>query len=239
MAQLVKTVQGLAIASVKTAQGLAIASVKTILGVDNTSGGSPNAFSDDFNRANGALGANWTTSAGAADINSNAYRSNTGSFGNVISVYNTSAGSLTQYVRVTLGVTNIYPWIILRYTDASSPFYAFQVTGTNGLVEWYKFPNAAGSGTLIASATMAGGDMTGQTYGISLSGTGAGTVVNAWRQITGIPSAVGNWNGDTSPDQTFGTPGANNVDTGQLVAIGGQTSLANTMTLEDFFGGGL
>ena len=39
MAQLVKTVQGLGIASVKTAQGLAIASAKTILGVDNTSSG--------------------------------------------------------------------------------------------------------------------------------------------------------------------------------------------------------
>lgn len=39
MAQLVKTVQGVAIASVKTVQGLTIASVKTIMGVDNTSGG--------------------------------------------------------------------------------------------------------------------------------------------------------------------------------------------------------
>lgn len=44
MAQLVKTVQGLAIASVKTAQGLAIASAKTIMGVDNTAGGGASAF---------------------------------------------------------------------------------------------------------------------------------------------------------------------------------------------------
>jgi hypothetical protein len=49
MAQLVKTVQGLAIASVKTAQGLAIASVKTIMGLDNTSGGggTPTFIQDD------------------------------------------------------------------------------------------------------------------------------------------------------------------------------------------------
>lgn len=39
MAQLVKTVMGLAVASVKTVDGLAIASVKTVMGVDNTSGG--------------------------------------------------------------------------------------------------------------------------------------------------------------------------------------------------------
>lgn len=39
MAQLVKTIGGLAIASVKTVGGLAVASVKTIGGLDNTSGG--------------------------------------------------------------------------------------------------------------------------------------------------------------------------------------------------------
>jgi hypothetical protein len=41
MAQNVKTVGGLAIASVKTIDALAIASAKTIMGVDNTSGGGP------------------------------------------------------------------------------------------------------------------------------------------------------------------------------------------------------
>lgn len=39
MAQNVKTLQGVAIASVKTVQGVAIANVKTIQGVDNTGGG--------------------------------------------------------------------------------------------------------------------------------------------------------------------------------------------------------
>lgn len=39
MAQLVKTVGGLAIASVKTVMGLAVAAAKTINGLDNTSGG--------------------------------------------------------------------------------------------------------------------------------------------------------------------------------------------------------
>lgn len=44
MAQLVKTVGGLAIASVKTMQGLAIASVKTVDGVDNTASGGGNTY---------------------------------------------------------------------------------------------------------------------------------------------------------------------------------------------------
>lgn len=46
MAQLVKTMAGLAIASVKTVNGLAIASVKTVAGLDNTSGGGCNTLRD-------------------------------------------------------------------------------------------------------------------------------------------------------------------------------------------------
>jgi len=45
MAQLVKTIGGLAIASVKTLGGLAIASVKTVAGLDNTSGGGGGTWS--------------------------------------------------------------------------------------------------------------------------------------------------------------------------------------------------
>lgn len=45
MAQLVKTMAGLAIASVKTVNGLAIASAKTVAGLDNTASG-PNTYYD-------------------------------------------------------------------------------------------------------------------------------------------------------------------------------------------------
>lgn len=72
MAQNVKTVQGLEIASVKSVQGLAIASAKTILGVDNTGGGtgefvtsSPSGGTrNDFD---GWVGFRFTV--GASDIN--------------------------------------------------------------------------------------------------------------------------------------------------------------------------
>jgi hypothetical protein len=46
MAQLVKTVHGLAIASVKTVMGLAIASVKSVMGVDNTAAASEDITSN-------------------------------------------------------------------------------------------------------------------------------------------------------------------------------------------------
>lgn len=240
MAQNIKTIQGVALASVKTIQGIAIASIKTIQGIDNTAGGGPNAFSDDF-AGTGALGANWTVSAGAADRSSDKFRIQTGSFANVIAVYNTSAGSLTQYQRFTLSANNQYPWMIFRYTDASSPFYALLYDGVSGEVYWYHHANAASSGTQIGTAQDTGGDMTGVVTGITLTGTGANTDIRIWRGITGLPSSVTDWNGDTTPDATYLTtdPGAFAVDTGQIVGIGGQQSVANNVTLDDWAAGGL
>src|SRR5688572_28203165 len=130
MAQNIKTVQGITLANTKTIQGIAIANIKTIQGIDNTSGGGPNAFSDDFTRADSDnLGANWTEAAGDADIFSNTYRLSTGSFGVVASIYNTTTGSLTQYIKMTLGTEAQYPWFVMRYTNSSSPFYTFQMDG--------------------------------------------------------------------------------------------------------------
>lgn len=77
MAQLVKTVQGLAIASVKTVDNLAIASVKTVMGLDNTASGANVAFDATFEK--GATGqatpfayvSNAGTVAGSVGANSN------------------------------------------------------------------------------------------------------------------------------------------------------------------------
>lgn len=55
MAQLVKTMAGLAIASVKTVNGLAIALVKTVAGLDNTSGGGGGA-PEFYQAASGSTG---------------------------------------------------------------------------------------------------------------------------------------------------------------------------------------
>lgn len=65
MSQLVKTFQGLAIASVKTTQGLAIASAKTIMGVDNTGGVTPDILNEDFETSGTPSG--WAAPTGTAD----------------------------------------------------------------------------------------------------------------------------------------------------------------------------
>lgn len=64
MAQLVKTVSGLAIASVKTGNNLAIASIKTIQGVDNTSGGG-NLASGEYTMTGNVTEGDWALQGGA------------------------------------------------------------------------------------------------------------------------------------------------------------------------------
>lgn len=69
MAQNVKTVCGVAIASVKTVQGVAIASVKSILGVDNTGGGGGTSYlvKQGFEGTGFDNGETWTKSGGTVN----------------------------------------------------------------------------------------------------------------------------------------------------------------------------
>lgn len=72
MAQLVKSVNGLAIASVKSVKGLAIASVKNMRGLDNTGGGGdpllPYNFSESFDGAVSGYDNTWTPTAAGGTI---------------------------------------------------------------------------------------------------------------------------------------------------------------------------
>jgi hypothetical protein len=108
---------------------------------------------------------------------------------------------------------------------------------------WYKFDNAADtSGSPIGSPIDLGGVFNGgHTLAISITGTAANTDVRVWREVTGVASAADTWNGDNTPDGTWLTtdPGADAVDDGQKVGLGGQQGAANSVTLDNFAGGGL
>jgi hypothetical protein len=205
-------------------------------------GGGPAAFSDNFDRADGAsLGANWSEEAGDASIFSNTYRLVTGSFGVVTSVHNTSTGSTTQYIKISLsGIDVQYPWVVFRYLNSSSGYYTLQMDGNTGTVDWYYFSDATdASGDAIGSGGTFGSDLVGDTIAFTITGTGTSTVVRGWLNPTGLPSAADNWNGDTTPEFTLTDDPATAANTGQLVGIGGQTGTANTVRINDFFGGGL
>lgn len=202
-------------------------------------GGGGAAFSDDFNRTDSAsLGANWTEAAGDASISGNAYLLVTSGFGVITSVHNTSTGTTSQYVKATLsGADVVYPWFVFRYVDSSSGYYAVQF-GSTGSIEWYYFANAADTtGDLIGSGTI-GSDLTGQTVGMTITGTGASTVLRVWLNPTNLPNPADNWDGDTTPNVTLTDDPATPCDTGTKVGLGGQQN-GNTVKFDNFFGGGL
>lgn len=203
--------------------------------------GGPAAFSDDFDRSDSdSLGANWTEAAGDADIAGNLYRLSTGSFGVITSVHNTSTGSITQYVKATLGTDPFYPWFVFRYTNSGSAYYVVQFDDATGTFDWQKFDNASDtSGDSIGTGSITAGLMSSQTFGITIEGTGTSTVVRIWRNPTNLPTTASNWDGDTTPDATISNDPASPVDSGNFVGLGGQQSSADTKTVNNFFGGGL
>lgn len=224
MAQLVKTMAGLAIASVKTVNGLAIASAKTVAGLDNTSGGGLNTFTDDFTRANGALGANWDVDTGSITIVSNAASVQTGGYAKALAVY--IGGSLNTIKQAWYGQLEFvdgsgkYPHAVLRYTNDVSPYYSVEFAVNENNVTWYQYPSAAsGSSTAISAATaVTGGIDPSDFFGITVEGTGSGTVVRVWLNpgapFNTVTDTVSSWNGSGPLITWNDDPGGVAVDSG-------------------------
>jgi len=225
-----------------TIGGKASLNGKASLATEASGGGG--GFSDDFNRADGdSLGGNWTE-IGDVDIASNAANSPQ-TFDNNLrgAAYTaTSCGSVNQYVKVTLTSNNsggnVAPGVLLRYTDASSPCYNVRFAIASDIARWNRLATPTPTGTDAAvdndQLTVAPGDV----VGITIGGTGASTVVRIWVNPTGLPSAVDNWDGDTTPSLSLTVDPGTPVDTGNYVGICGLGSLG-VLEWDDFYGGGL
>lgn len=229
MAQLAKTVQGLAIASVKTLQGLAIASAKTIMGVDNQ-GGILASFSDNFS---GTLAA-WTIETGTFDINAGQLRATTGGFVDNVIVYTTPINTLSGYIKATRGDDATFPKMVFRYTNSASPFYALEINSS--VVQWFRYASLGGAGTQIGSnGTLASG--IGTAIGLTFTGIGNATVLNVWLNPTGAAPTTSSLWGGAAPTVAYTNDPPSPVDSGGLVGLGGSQSAANTLKWDDFSGG--
>lgn len=201
-------------------------------------------FSDNFNRSNGdSLGSSWVEAAGDVDISANTAVPTASSLALNLAIY---SGSPTvtpfQFAKVTLPTAannNNYAYLVFRYSDSASPFYAISFRRTSSQVAWHKFSNSAdNAGTTIGSpATLSIAQ--GNSFGVTLDGTGDNTIVRIWKNPSGSsPTSVTNWGGDTTPDVTFTTnPGTNAVDSGNFVGIAGRQQTASSLAFDSFSGG--
>jgi hypothetical protein len=211
------------------------------IGSATYSGSSGAAFSDNFDRTDSTdIGANWTEVTGDAAISSNRLRMQTGAWANHWIVYSgTATNTANQYIKFTVADPSNYPQVMFRYTNGSSAFYFLELEYTTNNWNWSYRSAPGGSSTQInASAIDLAGTAQGKTYGVTLCGTGTSTAVRVWENPTGLPTACDNWNGDSTPDGSFtDDPGANAVDSGSYVGLGGQSGTANDVHHDDFFGG--
>ena len=197
------------------------------------------AFGDDFNRADSTnLGANWTEASGDFEIQTNALAFVTTGNARGFAIYNTATAGLSQYVKIaaTFDAANGFALIAVRYVDASSPFYAIEFDDQVGnLVRWYGYDNATTEGAQVDSGTVA--FASGDTFGVTVTGTGTGTELRVWLNPTGdAPSSVSVWGG-AGPGLTLTADPPTAADTGLLVGVGGHCAAADDLVMDNFFGG--
>jgi hypothetical protein len=196
---------------------------------------------DDFNRADGALGADWTVAQGSASIVSNDMRVATSGFVDVIAVHNTALAGIVQALKIQFNdpaPPPQYPLIVLRYTNSSSPYYLCYLDGNNGNLDFYKFPSVGGSGTLISTLTgMAAFSSGSDSLSVTITGTGSGTTIRAWRNTTAsAPSDAATWDGGAAQASFTGSASAD-VNTGQIVGHGGTQGTADRIRITNFWAG--
>lgn len=197
------------------------------------------SFSDNFNRANGSLGANWTTVRNTLSISSNQCYAAFNSKLNIAAYTGQFTRTNDQYVKIKLnsGSSNGTMHFMFRYTNNSSPCYVFYVYMPTGDFEWQYCSNAAagpdnGPGSQ-SSLSLSDGD----TLGITISGTGSGVTMRVWQNpVADAPESASSWDGVgalVSPNY----PGtALDPVGGSGVAIGSETALG-AVYLDDFYGG--
>lgn len=191
-------------------------------------------FSDNFDRADSTdLGSNWTETLGNSTITSNALVL-APLDADVDNIYTGATFATTeQYLKVTItwSATGTYPWATLRSNAGGTVAYLIVFKPTEGVIEWF----GGGSIQTATSVTLNSGD----SYGITISGTGNDTVVRIWLNPTGdSPSAADTWGGDSSPDWTFTNNPGSPVDggAGTYAGLGGYVDDGVT-SFNDFFAG--
>lgn len=229
-----------AITSIAGKAGTAIASIS---GKNYTDG---DASGQDFTDAFGSdTSANWTAAIGSFTITGGVMRDDNAAWDPALYVYETATDTVNQYVRVTMAsASGSYPVIAFRVQQvgASAAFYGLEISYNYCELAWKKYANAAdiGGGTSIATGDF-GTCTAGQALGVTITGTGNDTVVRGWNNVTAnAPDSASSWDSDETPDVILTTdPGANAVDTGNYVAIGGAQNAQYAITFDNFAGGDL
>lgn len=209
-------------------------------------GGGGGTISDTFTYSDGDLdsvaGSAWTEVAGDLNIESGVLKTTTEGFGLALAVHNTPLSGPNGYAKVTCDGSGGFfdPIVVFRYTDAASSFYFVELINQDDDIQWNHRNGVSGTNTAIQTISLATFGLP-QTIGVTWTGTGNSTEVRLWFNVTAdAPDSVTSWDGDTTPEGLFqDNPGANAVDSGNIVGLGGFSGSAAFVTHDNFFAGPL
>lgn len=213
MAQLVKTVSGLAIASCKTVNGLAIASAKTVMGVDNTSGGG---------------GGNAFTLVGtpATQESTNTITSGAPTEGNLHLIYAACEGISTAFTGCTRGADTYTAGNLSTHAndELSGRFFWFLAASADATtVTTLTFTGTPSFQKIFSWIFSATGTHALDTQAAATTGTGTSVATNTFTSSVDTGLAVAGIGLFGSRDRTVEKIGANNATT-ILDALGAGSS---------------
>lgn len=143
-------------------------------------------YTDNFDRADGALGANWTNINGVFSIVTNKAKvstAGTGSYSN--SVYSAGALGADQYAQVVLQVVTSMGGAVVRGSNSVNTCY--YAVGNSSSTYLFKFVNGAGPTTIANNAiTWAVGNI----LRLEVRGTVLTVYKNGTAVLTGTDGAI-------------------------------------------------
>jgi hypothetical protein len=206
-----------------TPNGIDLATFSGTSVTNNSTVTSGQAFSDTFS---GTL-SNWTTESGSWSISSGTLRQGSTGWAMDRIRYNTACSTVNQYVKYKLLDTNGgYSGAWLRASSGATTGYYINARISEGTFTF--------AGTTTA---MPGGIANGDVFGVTITGTGASTVVRVWKNPTGLPTSASNWNGDSTPDIEFTNDPSPAYDSGLYVGLAAHSNSGAGQDTDDFFGG--
>jgi hypothetical protein len=168
--------------------------------------------SDNFNRANGALGSNWTNAVGSCVISSNTVTANGFNAAHNISHWATAVNTFAndQFSQATFTTAGDSGGLCVRWAGPSG----YKFIGPAG-GNYFLYETTSGTDTSLgsfSSATIANGDV----VRLEATGTTIRVLVNAVEQLSvtdathasGSPGLAMNWNGGAFLDDWSGGPTA-------------------------------
>ena len=143
-------------------------------------------FSDDFNRANGALGGNWSTIDGSPSVSSNQFYSAS----NAGALNSTDPGTADYKVKIDHNTSSNGFIQVYGRSDSSrnTCYFLYCETSVDGWHELYK--RVSGTQTMLGSRGTGNFSDTVQTFTLSMEGTTIKGYLDATETISRTDSSV-------------------------------------------------